>query len=53
MLHIDSDAGSLQEDGESHPFDPHTNKDAVLDHDDLLLAVENPNANDKMVSKTC
>ena len=49
VLHIDSDASSLQEDEESHPFDPHTYNDAVLDHDDLLLAVKEPNANDKMI----
>ena len=49
VLHIDSDAGSWQIDGESRWFDPHVNADAVLDHDDLLLTVEEPNAHDKMI----
>ena len=43
FLHSNSDAGSWQIDGESHPFDPHVNDDAVLGLDDLLLAVEIPN----------
>jgi hypothetical protein len=49
VLHIDSDAGALQIDGEPHPFDPKHNKDAVIDHEDVLLAVEEPNSNDKMI----
>ena len=35
--------------GKPHPFDPNHNKDAVMDHDDVLLAVEEPNSNDKMI----
>ena len=49
VLHIDSDAGLRQIDGESYPFDPHVNDNAVLDHDNLLLAIEIPNINDKMI----
>jgi len=49
VLHINSDAGPLTDDGEPHPFDPNHNDDAVLDHDDIMLAVEEPNAHDKMI----
>jgi hypothetical protein len=49
VLHIDSDAEPLQANEETHPFDPNTNIDAVIDQDDLLLAVEEPNANDKLI----
>ena len=49
VIHIDSDASALQSNGEPHPFDSNYNKDAVRDQDDVLLEVEEPNSNDKMI----
>ena len=46
---MDADAGTSYINGEFHPFDPHFNQDAVLDHDDLLLIEEIPNAHDNLI----
>ena len=49
VLHVNSDAGPLLDEGEPHPFDPNHNQDAVIDQDDVVLEVEEPNSNDKMI----